>query len=428
MAGDTLSTIAARVSDRGGRDIWQTADTHLRRKSGAFIGGNQDLIKLGSEIEIPPANIASATPPPATDESPAAPELPSTAVAQSGAPTELVERGAPATVDQAEQVPDVAKPAELTESVIPAATPSASAADTVASPSPAPVFQDEQARPAAVEAPAATGNAEVPSSRIWGSNAPPWLAALVGLLFGAGASIVLLRDRLVVALRTLFARRASGVMRIPADSAVAARSPAVPVQIKTPMVAPESSMVVVEERREDADAMHTARADQTDRHRAVASTAPESARDTGLDNELSSLFGNESDLQSFGGQDSGMLPSDEELDLDLSAATPDVIVDEDIGWLGDETALTPTQKSGALAGSSGDTVEHVDLQTLSHKAIDDAQLSQTLKDALNLLESDYEDELTSSQVVGRTKPEDYVDDAGQDDTLIRTGTDHRPRR
>ena len=56
------------------------------------------------------------------------------------------------------------------------------------------------------------------------------------------------------------------------------------------------------------------------------------------------------------------LPSAEDLDLDLSAATPDVTIDQDIGWIGDETALTPTQEAGPLYGSGGDTVEQLDLR------------------------------------------------------------------
>jgi hypothetical protein len=116
------------------------------------------------------------------------------------------------------------------------------------------------------------------------------------------------------------------------------------------------------------------------------------------------------------------------LDLDLSAAAAEVEVDANIGWVEDldETSLTATDRADGLQGSAGDTVEQTNLRDLSQQAIDDQMVSDTLKEALELLESDYEDELTASQMIDRAKLGEILDE--NEDTLIRTGTDHIPRR
>src|SRR5690606_11603921 len=51
-AGDTLSSIAARVTGRTGT-LWQMADAIHAANPEAFIRNNPDLIRLGSEIVIP---------------------------------------------------------------------------------------------------------------------------------------------------------------------------------------------------------------------------------------------------------------------------------------------------------------------------------------------------------------------------------------
>jgi len=54
-AGDTLSTIAARINGRAPDTIWSVASLLFTTNPQAFIRNNPDLIKLGSLINIPDA-------------------------------------------------------------------------------------------------------------------------------------------------------------------------------------------------------------------------------------------------------------------------------------------------------------------------------------------------------------------------------------
>ena len=402
VAGDTLSTIAARVSGRGSQGIWKMADQIFAANPDAFIGANPDLIKLGSEIIIPaPDSGAVAALAPAPD----APAAPVTAE-----PAPVTPAAAP--------VPDMPV-ATVPDDITPAVT--AAVAETT----PAAVFQDERVAVQQVPVPAPVDAAPaamkpVETTAPVDSGTPAWMAALVGVLIGATASIALLRDRLWAALRALAQARKPVI----APLAAAADATAAPVpRFTKPLVAREPSMLVVEEHHAQRQEEPAAATDPTDETPALTKAARDSAT---LDSDLSRLFGAEAS--------STLPPGDEEqhgladLDLDLSAATPDGPVDEDIGWIGDDTALSPTVDISAQVGPTGDTVEHIDLQTLSNRAVDDAQVSQTLRDALNLLESDYEEELTASQVIDQKKLQKILDDDAAEDTMVRTGTDQFPRR
>ncbi len=402
-AGDTLSTIAARVSDRGGRGLWRTVDLIFEANPHAFIGGSQDLIKLGSEISIPAAPDHPAVMP----ESSAAVAL----ATPPGLPKVEAPPAAPLPADVAPAEPQVA-----TGSAAVVTTPRAEEAPTPAAP--APVFQDEQA-PAVTTAATQEATASAPPEPARSPGAPPWLAALIGLLIGAAASLVLLRERLTEALRTLLSRDGEPV----AAQAAPASSTNVPPRVGRTLLPPEPSMVVVEERHDEAEPVAAETAPPPARRPAVQPAAIEIT----AENELSSLFGDDNDLHSLESYEQEPAQSEAGLDLDLSAAAPDVTIDEDIGWIGDETALTATQQSAAVGDAGGIETEHIDLQTLSEKAPDDPRISQTLKEALNLLESDYEEELTASQVIDQRKLKEVLDAGNEEDTLVRTGTDHNPR-
>jgi hypothetical protein len=415
--GDTLSTIAARVQDRGGATIWQMADRIFAANPAAFIGADPDRIRLGAEIVLPGplGNLPAPAPAASADTAAGLPAQPA-APATEPAATMPVPEVPPAPAAPADETAVTAtSPAEDAE-VMPAADPVPAAV-------PEAVFQDEQA-----SAPQAQDVATPPSATVAAAGnadddngAPPWLAAVIGMLLGAGASLVLLRERLVDALRG----RASAEP-LPTPAMVTARPP--PVERKlTPR---EPSMVVVEEPRIPAADRPAVDNAQTDRQPAVA--LHEDAGTAELQSELAQLFGAEPDVPLFEapGRDASAQSGEPNLDLDLSSAASVTPVDQDIGWIDDMevTALTPTDKAGALRGSGGDTVEQFDLQTLSQKATDDQLVSDTLKEALELLENDYEDELTASQVVDRAKLGQFLDDSDEEDTLVRTGTDQIPRR
>lgn len=405
-AGDTLSTIAARINNR--HDIWQLADQIFSANPDAFIGGNPDLIKLGSDILIPAASTRSAA---------------GTALSQD-APATLA-----ATAVTAPAVNEPASPAVA--AIPPAATAASAPAGTEVPPdstmtgtdaASTAVFADEQI----IESPVGEMTVPVSAPAPQRNGAPPWLAALIGVLIGTALSLALLRDRLLAALGSLVARRKPELEPLASPAASQAPAPRPLPQFSRPPVVVEPSMVV-----EEHPAVEPDKDLPTEQHETVepsvtveqlAAVGPAAGVD------LARLFGEEPDLPLFGDPADG-LPTAADLDLDLGAAGSDDAVDQDIGWIGDDTALTPTTQSATLADDGGaETVEHIDLQTLTHRASDDPAISQTLKDALNLLESDYEDELTASQVIDRNKLQQLLDEDAADDTFIRTGTDLRPHR
>jgi Tfp pilus assembly protein FimV len=400
QAGDTLSTIAARVNGRSGMGIWQLADRIFTANPAAFIGNNPDLIKLGAEIVIP---AASAVVPGSAAEQPEVPP----AAQPPAVPVSVATAVEAPLLPSADAVPP---PVEL---------PVESAVATVPEPVATPVAADP---PAAVVR--VTAVDDEPDSA-----APPWLAALLGVLIGAAASLALLRERLVSALRRTPATSTTVAASAGTAAAVPAAAP-VPQPIRT-FPAREPSMVVVEE----PAAQPAAKYPEPVPSKAREEMSPQPQSDHDTRDDLASLFGVEPDINLFEGENSGLTGQsatpDLDLDLDLSAAAVGTEVDEDIGWLdnNDETALTPTDRAERLRGSGGDTVEQqMDLNTMSNKAIEDAELSATLKEALDLLESDYEDELTASRVIDRSKLPGFSNQDDEEDTLIRTGTDQIPRR
>lgn len=409
QAGDTLSTIAARVGARGDGGLWAMADRIFAANPDAFIGGNPDLIKLGSEIVIPqPAASVPATTPDTVTAT-------STSVAVAAPAATL-----PAPDPSPAAAPDTTPAAASAQPAEAAPAPAPITAD-----SPRAVFEDEQVRepspattePAAREpAPArAAGNA---APRASGQAAPAWLAALIGILIGAAASFALLRERLTGALRGLWPRRSTAIapviMTPPAPAAPA------PAPVRT-QPAREPSMVVVEEHRAEDARSFAPECDPTDEQPAVVARATP-------DTDLSHLFEPPATGEFAVHADVSGLPAAADLDLDLSAATPDGPIDEEVGWIGDDTALGPTADMPRPGDPDGETVEHIDLQTLSQRAIDDEEVSRTLRDALELLESDYETNLTASQVIDQSKLNRILADDDDEDTMIRTGTDQFPRR
>jgi hypothetical protein len=162
--------------------------------------------------------------------------------------------------------------------------------------------------------------------------------------------------------------------------------------------------------------------------RATAPPDEPAAGDAPLGGDLAELFADATEEQDVEVDDVGLPSPAAALDLDLSPASiDDASLDDEIGWSGRETALSPTIEATAVrALTDSGTVEGVDLHTLAQRAIDDEQISQTLRDALTLLESDYESELTASQVIDRAKLQQALDE-GAEDELARTGTDRHRR-
>ena len=402
-AGDTLLGIAARVAGAD-QKAWALVEAIAAANPDALIGGDINKIKLGSEITIPVAGMA----PPNIAE----PARTEPAAAVSTPTTEAAADTAAASAEVATALPeaDVIEPGATTAELLPQAT-----ADEAA------VFVDENPAPAIAIEPEPTVVQTEPTQTS-SDEAPQWLATLLGLLIGAAVSVVLLRDRLLGRLRGRGTASAG-------SSAAAASAPGVVAPLAERTVSErvrrhDSTMVVVEELREDT--VETPRMTTAAGGAIVAARTSEAYAPSGLDSDLSRLFGDEPDAQETG-TDTDDPPTDE-LDLDLSAAAAEATVDQEFSWMSDETALTPTQQVGAVAAADGETVEQLDLQTLAqHADSGNRNVSATLEEALNLLESDYEDQFTASQVLDRKRVERLLNEDSEE-TLIRTGTDQFPRR
>jgi hypothetical protein len=406
--GDTLLDIAGRVAGRG-TTIWAMANEIAKANPEAFIGGNPDLIKLGSDIAIPESGtgaVQSAAKAPATIPEP-------TAAAEPGpsapADTTPYQTATDSTVAASVAAPGAPTPAESVESVESPVAP-VTAAD--------PVFVDEEPPPAVESAAEATPEPVASEPR----RSPEWLAALLGLLIGGAVSAVLLRDRLAGFWRGRLSTVATRPASPDAPKRGSAATPASERTVRERVLRSESTMVVVESPAEEANAILGRATDRTDETPVVGAHAPYAP--TGHDSDLSRLFGvNDAAADT---SEIEAIPADSALDLDLSAASADATIDQEFSWMSDETALTPTQEVSAVATREDDTLEQLDLQTLAHQASVDKQVSATLEEALNLLENDYEEELTASQVLDRAHVERLLN-ADAEDTLVRTGSD-KPRR
>jgi pilus assembly protein FimV len=428
VTGDTLSGIVMRLSDRNG-SLWQVADEIMAANPAAFIDGNPDLIRLGSVIDIPAA--AGTGPAPVAETTPATEATAATAQPTTGATTNVPPPAAPAAPTAA--VADAVPPAPV-ELAPPAQSAGDAASVTPEQEPAAAVFLDEQAAaPTAAEPPADAADTELTAqpapAPVQSSGAPGWLAALIGLLLGGLISAVLLRERLLASWRERGAARRIVSARAPAPAASA--GVLAEKTVRERVRNPDSTMMVVEESAAAEDTVRNPSADnaRTDELPEVRRTdelpamgAGKVYAETGMDSDLSRLFGDESDLHAMDPTDLGVVPNAAELDLDLTSAAADATVDQEFDWMRDETALTPTTEMPSIHPDDSVTVEQLDLQTLAQHATSNERVSQTLEEALNLLENDYQEELTASQVLDRKRVERILNEDAED-TLIRTGTD-----
>lgn len=92
----------------------------------------------------------------------------------------------------------------------------------------------------------------------------------------------------------------------------------------------------------------------------------------------------------------------------------------------DETSASTPAVAVPPWSPAGQAGEAFDLDTLSLRTSGEQNASNTLQEVLELLESDYEQELTSSQILDRTRftvdVDELADEIEDDDTLIKTGT------
>jgi len=432
--GDTLSTIADRIDGRPANSTWQLADQIFASNPSAFIRNNPNLIKLGHEIRIPqlgPAIGPSANPAPALAGAPAtaapestippAPRLPSAAALPGIASNSPAQTSEPAIeIDQAQAA---ARPAD----------PAAASARAPATPpelrepfAPAEALAEENAPVAAPAAETTPAPVVITESR--SAQVSPILAVLLGILLGVALSLGLLRARVLERASELLRRDQRGAAGKAADGsfvdtdewldptdtevgALPVRAPAEETYV-VEVGAPEPSEILEAEPTGDAfdpEAIPAAERTAADGLPIPAADAPEA--------ELSDIEPSAEFADVFTDAMDG-LPSEPDLPLDDPfAGTAETVEQPAVG----PTAELPHFNSSGLgfdedaeteelASLEGDGFEDADLGDLESAAGDETRLSSTLKEALSLLEQDYDEELTASQVIDQKAIEDALSD------------------
>ena len=408
-AGDTLSSIAARVRSRK-VTLWALADAIQAANPGAFIRNDANLISLGSEILIPGGTEASSpvTIPVATPE-------PTTA-AMATAALVSVPVPAPAPAPVLEIVP----PAETESSAAPPAaavvttTPTVRTAASVKRRAPAP--------PVAV---AATDEVDGLAS----DEPNPVVAASAGILFGLSISTLL----------WFLGRRPSRKQRSAArtgeNKAQPAFNPALPAATTaaTETRPGEPGFSVYYTPPQD-DALAAEFADALE-HAAItpaAEASPAAAQAPGPDvtAELEELFnGTDTSIQKRLNAEKTMAArslGNRSADVDRASAVDFLVGDptSEEATLAGRTAEQPKPNLAATAQSGT-----LDLQALSASATRDEDQAQTLLEALTLLQRDYEEELTASQVLDRSAVRAILGKELDEPTQIReTGVRKAPSR
>ncbi|MDJ0928695.1 MAG: hypothetical protein QNJ73_13745 [Gammaproteobacteria bacterium] len=457
-AGDTLSTIAARIDGRPANFIWPMADLIFAANPGAFIRSNPDLIKLGAEIRIPApsewqADVSPATAALTPPEEPAtAPPIASSDTAPPARlpiPPATETPALPTTAAAAGEsmpAPTLAPPIDT-----PAATESPFADERLADTAPPPVVTETPAAPAAV-----VDRAPPPAIVITEGSAPrtvnPLLAILFGVLIGFGLSMLLLRGRLIEGLLGLLPGRRSQPARpeertfddtndwLPQTDTEIGLAPIGPRADDTYVVeidADETSetfdpvLGTPDEPAEPAEAAEPAEpvADPaTATTKDVAALAASSLSDD--DVMLTELF------------DDGLaeLPAETDLPEEVfmadgeAAAGGEVAPTEEMPHFNDSTAsmdvgpaaVDETEELAELGDDAAETA-NLTLDKLAELSAEDTQLSQTLREALSLLERDYDDELTASQVVDQSALKKAMGEHAMGESDEDTGTQTHPK-
>ncbi len=440
--GDTLSTIAARVDGRPANFTWKLADLIFAANPDAFIRNNPNLIKLGARLQIPgPAQWSGTSvtrmaqgPNDATLASQPAPAAP----ASTPLPPAAIANSAPADSNALAAPGKVSAPAETSPAVATAsnvATESAQNARPVARPVADSPFVDDQPAPAepgpvaAVVEPGPVNRLEAPVSLappVQVNAEPdtsamnPLLAILFGVLIGFGVSAALLRGRLIAGLASLLRGRRTDAQDSgnPAvDDTFADTDEWLPNSGKTdafltdelqqaePIAVgpPEEQTYVVEVSEAEESAALT-----TDPNAAARTEAAEATRTA----DAAEPFAPSADdsahvLAELFDDGLGDLPAETDL--------PEEVFIADDGDMPNELAptaelphfnsraeaqpdmeLDPTAEMGALDSEEDDAAATAAMDELSP---DDTRLSETLREALSLLESDYQSEMTASQII-----------------------------
>ncbi|MEZ5566228.1 MAG: LysM peptidoglycan-binding domain-containing protein [Gammaproteobacteria bacterium] len=446
--GDTLSSIAARVRDRG-VSLWTFAGIIQAANPDAFIHNDPNLIKLGSEILIPSAATSASSPavtaPANTASSVAAPAAAVPAPVAAPAPVPVP---VPAVAGVTASLPEAA-----TETVVSANRPTSPA--TVEA---TPVVPTANT-PATVKPGPAPGPSATADNLTDEASAPnPFLAAGAGIIFGLLISALLwFRNRLPP--RQKLSTLAN---KVPATGNESTNSSISPVPVPMDSTAEEPGFTVSWSEAPDDDLLAAEFADAPTEAFSSPDPGdtdfPGSAADTDatveyradstvaasedITSELEELFDSTDttiqkrlNAEKLAAQLSDM-PDDESVAAHALDDNENVIpvgnlnetpasstVDFLVGELqndADATALAPTvEQPRPIPKNKGAKQEQVDIHTLATQISSDNQQAQTLLEALSLLERDYENELTSSQVLDMSAIRDALGPDADEPTQVR---------
>ena len=378
--GDTLSGVAARVQGRG-ISLQAMADAIQAANPAAFIRNDANLIKLGSEILIPVTAAASATTT-TLDNAGAAPG-PITPSGDVPAPT------LPQALDSVPQLPaaEIAPPAA---SAVPEPVETSAPAELT------PPVPATPARAAPVDGDSVAAATDEPN---------PVVAAGAGIVFGLLVSALLwFRGRLP-------ARKRPAPAVAPPLADAASPEPAAFATMPAPLVTrtdqpgfsvsftPATEDALAAEFADDQALGYAAPPAKALRHAVAPAPAPAPSED--ITSELEGMFdGTDTTIQKRLNAEKTVAALAFHSDQDAYApAEPESDVDFPVG---DATAQSPT----------------VDLRTLATSATSDQQQAQTLLEALTLLERDYEEELTASQVLDMSAVRDALGNELDEPTQI----------
>lgn len=438
--GDTLSSIAARVRDRG-VSLWAFAKAIQAANPAAFIHGDPNLIKLGSEITIP-APMARAADSPATHApAPAPVAMPTVQTPAAPAATTPVAAVPTTAVEAPTIAPAITAPPEQAIAEQPATSPTnTSTAPSIANAMPA-AAEATRVAPAADPAVDAQPN--------------PFLAAGAGIIFGLLVSVLLwLRARLPARHKPATIHTGSVT---PAAAGLAATGSfgTIPVAINPRDEEPGLTVSWSEGPVDDALAAEFADAPATTSGHPVAGDTdpghlladtdsaggytPAPAGDD-ITSELEELFDSTdttiqkrleaeklaavraaAENEPTVAVDALEQPDDlfniGRTDGSLAGSTVDFLIGE--LRAADEAADNATVEQPRPApGSQPASEETVDIHALSAQISAKNPQAQTLVEALSLLERDYENELTASQVMDLSAVRDAL--GGDDEpTQIR---------
>lgn len=398
-SGDTLFAIARRVEGRTG-SIWATAEAILAANPDAFVDGNPNRLLAGSTLRLPAA--PAAAPDFSPDVAPAVVTVAAASVAAAADPAAPAAASAPPPASEATTppaLPAIADPA-------PAAGPAVFADDL-----PAAVASAPDALPPAVTAPVVAAAPATPAK----AEPNPMVAALAGLAFGLVLSGILWSRRVRDALRPAPAS-APAAGRPMADAGATAALPALAFGART---LPEPAITVsYDAADDDALAREFAPPPARSGDAAPILSAPTPfgtgrAPTDELTAELEELFNPAPEAASEATRTARLAPLDPA--DEPTAASPVLVADDaeplDLGSLDldlDATVassapghtITIEQPRPSVRGEDSGRSPTIDLQALARAAnTDEGPEARTLREALSLLERDYEEELTASQIL-----------------------------